>query len=178
MQVNETLLFIYFSMNGQGRHFFLKNPLKCIVIYSWSHSYINFLYHQKIRLFGSSTCKQISTPDLVFTFEMSLSLCCTLFSPGGEALWFCRGVCSYPTNTLILFLWRISRISLPSSLQTRILDFKCLLCCDYPESYGWCYCNAYHYNCNVYIIIMIHTVWLLSQNHLYCILYFMVSEQI
>jgi hypothetical protein len=26
MQVNETFIFIYFSMNGQGRHFFLKNP--------------------------------------------------------------------------------------------------------------------------------------------------------
>jgi hypothetical protein len=99
MQVNETLLFIYFSMNGQGRHFFLKNPpqvhcnLDVSIIVEVILTSIFYITKRSGCLVAARANKSPHL-DLVFTFEMNLSLCCTLFSPrGGEALWFCRGVC-------------------------------------------------------------------------------------
>jgi hypothetical protein len=80
-------------------------------------------------------------------------------------------VCSLPTN-LREGVKDIKDITPGYLISNACSDMlKLVLCCDYPESHGCCYCNPYHYNCNVYIIIMIHTVWPLSQNHLFCIVF-------
>jgi len=185
MQVNETFIFIYFSMNGQGRHFFLKKPphVHCNLDVSIIVEVIltSIFYITKFRSGCLVAARANKSPhlDLVFTFETSLSLCCPLFyHRGDEALWFCRGVSVHiPPTTWSCFREGYQGYHSLAPYKPRYLIsnaysdmLKLVLYCDYPKNYGCCYCNAYHYNCNVCIIIMIHTVWLLSQSHLFCIL--------